>query len=418
MPTVTFTTRGALRKSAMRQANELLALDAIRRNQPLSRTDLVRITGLSPSSVSFIVNRLARAGMVVEELVATHHQVGRRPTALRLAPDAVLAVGVHISPTESRVALADILGQVHSQKSIAWHANPEVFGSRVHAAIRAMLERARGKTVLGVGVALPGTIERTTGRVIAAENLQWYDVEAGRLLRGRLSLPFHYENSAKAAALAERFFAEPGSRPLQHFVVITPDDEGLGTGVITDGHLLQGAQCMGGEFGHIMLHPDGRLCPCGNRGCWEQYVSAPALARTYAELRGDGVDHENLLEAGAIVELALGGDATALNALRRSATDLGLGLINIVWALNPEAIIVGGYFARAWELVEDAVWEILKARAPRYILAGLRILPSRHAADPSLLGAFSLVFSHFFTRFEHDSPSSARPASVLMSAAV
>ena len=370
-------------------------LGAVRQTPSVSRADLVRVTGLSASSVSFIVNRLVGAGLIVEELVEDHCQVGRRPTALRLAGDAILAIGVRVSRAGAHVALADLSGTMRSTKAVAFHSNPEIFAHRVHAAICGILDRAPAKSVMGVGVALPGTIDRATGKVIAAENLGWFNVEAGRLLRGRLAVPFHFENTAKVSALAEQFFPEPGTRPPHDFVVITPE-EGLGTGVISGGHLLQGARSMGGEFGHVVLYPEGRPCTCGNRGCWEQYVAAPALERAYADMCGSG---HAALDADSIGAMAAQGDRTALTALHRIAADLGVGMVNLIWALSPEAVILGGFYAAAWDVVEQAVWEALRARVPAYMLAGLRIRKSRHT-DSALLGALSLVFLQFFSQFE------------------
>ena len=373
-------------------------LDAVRQAPSISRAGLVRITGLSPSSVSFIVNRLVRAGLIVEEFVEGHCQVGRRPTALRLACDAMLAIGVQISRAGGSVALANFSGLVRYRKSVPFDPDPEVFAHRVHAAICGILERAPAKSVLGAAVALPGTIERSTGKVIAAENLNWFNVEAGRLFQGRLPIPFHFENIARVSAVAEQFFLEPGTRLLQNFVVITPG-EGLGTGIVSNGHLLQGARSMGGEFGHVVLYPEGRTCSCGNKGCWEQYVSAPALERAYAEMAGSSSEPA-AHDAASIAALARRGDRAAMEALRRTAFDLGLGMINVIWALSPEAVIVGGFFSPVWDLVEQTVWEVLRDRMPAYMLAGLRIVPSRHAEDSALLGALSLVFLQFFSQFE------------------
>jgi predicted NBD/HSP70 family sugar kinase len=401
MPGVTFTTKGALQKSALRQANERLVLNAIRRNVGISRSDLVRLTGLSPSSISFIINRLIRAETVFEERVETHSRVGRRPTALRLATDSMLAIGVDVSSPESQIALADVTGRILRKKLVSWHSNHEILAQRIHSAICAMLGHRSLKHVLGVGVSLQGTIDRTTGRVIAAENLNWFNVELGRRLKGRLSLSFYYENTAKLSALAERWFTVPGHKPLQDFVFIAPTG-GLGTGIVTNGHLLQGTSGMGGEFGHIILYPDGRKCPCGNQGCWEQYASDKALCRLYAEQAEVSQNGQPPLDARAIVRLAREGDPIALRVLKKTAYELGLGFVNLIWVLNPEALIVGDFFAEAWDMVEETIWQVLRSRAPHYALAGLRIFPSQHAADSSLLGAISLVFSHFFTRFEHD----------------
>jgi predicted NBD/HSP70 family sugar kinase len=397
MPHLTFTTRGALQKSALRLANERVVLDAVRRNPGISRTDLVRISGLSASSISFIVGRLKRHRLLIEEPLEAQAQVGRRPTALRLADDARLAVAVDVMAGNSRVALVDLGGRILRQKHVAWQANPDIVCHRLHAAVRSLLQPLRPDQVLGVGVALPATIDSSTGRIIAAENLGWFNVEFGRLLRGDLGLPFYFENNAKLAALAERWFTSPGQPQLQDFAYVTPTG-GLGTGIVIDGHLLQGGGGMGGEFGHIALYPDGLPCACGGRGCLEQYVSDAALCRVYAEESGQA---QVAAGADTVVRRAREGDAAALAALHRTARDLGLGFTSLLWIFSPEAIVVGGFLADAWDLVKDTVWSTLHGRVPQYLLSAVRIYPSRHAVDAATLGAASLVLSHFFTRFDH-----------------
>ena len=135
-------------------------------------------------------------------------------------------------------------GHVVRKTVVPWaanlDANYELFFDKVHRAIYAMVDSLSPKQVLGVGVGLPGYIDRNTGKVLAAENLGWFGVEAGRLLRKRLSFPFYYENNAKLSALAETWSFKPGAKRLANFVFVTMRG-GLGTGVIVDGRLLQGA---------------------------------------------------------------------------------------------------------------------------------------------------------------------------------
>ena len=146
-------------------------------------------------------------------------------------------------------------------------------------------------------------------------------------------------------------------------------------------------------------YPDGRRCPCGNSSCWEHYASDLALCRAYSQQNGGaGGAHP---EPDVIVRMAREGDAVALRVLKETANHVGLGFVNLVMALNPEAIVVGDYLAAGWDLVGDIVWSVLRSRVPSYYLAGVRIFPSEHAADSSLLGAVALVLGQFFTSFDH-----------------
>jgi len=409
MPAVTFTTGGALRKSALRQANERLVLNSIRQNPGVSRADIARITSLSPSSVTFIVKRLKREKLVCEQKTTAQAQVGRQPTALRLSRDARRTIGVDITLSGARVVLTDLDGTVLRQKAVAWHPNSSIFFNKTHAAIRSLADPLPAGQLLGAGVALPGFIDRNTGRVVAAENFNWFDVDAGEHLRRNLPFPFYFENTAKLSALAELWAADIEARPLRDFVSITAHS-GLGTGVIIQGQILQGATAAASEFGHTVLHPQGRRCRCGNSGCWEQYASDLALCRRYVEEGGSSGGPASKLEAEAVVKKAREGDAIALRVLHETARDVGLGFASIIVVINPEAIIVGDYLAEAWDLIEETVWSAVRGAAPAYFLNGLRMEPSRHKTDTSLMGAVALVLTRFFNSFDHDSratPSSS-----------
>ena len=408
MPRITFRTSGALRKSALRQANARLLLNAIRNNPGASRADIARLTGLSPSSVTFVVNRLKREGWIRESKTNSRSQVGRRPTALHLQDDARLAVGVEISRDNPRVILADLKGKILQTRRLDWNRNPAILLDKVHSAIRAVIKPYGPDKVLGAGVSIPGDVDPTTGRSIAAENLGWMDVEAGRILQSRLPLNIYCENDANLMALGEKWFGELREQPLQHFVAVT-FKAGIGTGVIVNGHFLHGSNWSGGEFGHTMLHADGLACTCGNRGCWEQYASEKAMCRLYGAKGGSADGGE--CSAEQILAKARAGDPTALAAVRETGRNIGLGVVNLIWALNPEAVVLGDYVARGWDLFEEPIWEVIRRRVAPYNLTGLQVVPSRLGADASILGAVALVLTRFFTTFDNDATASA-PGSV------
>ncbi len=407
---VTFTTSGALKKSALREANERLVLNTIRQNPSLSRADIVRITGLSPSSVTFIVKRLKADDIICEFKTENWSQVGRLPTAIRLRANARVGIGVELGLTGGRIVVADLSDTIVSRKTVPWHSNYGVFLDKVRKSILGLTAQYEPDQVLGIGVALPGFIDRSTGRVIAAENVQWFGVEVGEILRRDLDIPVYFENGAKLSALAEMWSADGQRKPLRDFVSVVARG-GLGTGVIINGEILQGATFGASEFGHIPIFPGGRKCSCGNTGCWEQYASDFALSRLYSERAQLAPDQE--LEPEAIIEKVRAGDAVATEVLRETAHNVGLGFVNLVMALNPQLIVVGDYLADAWDLMEETVWGVLRSRVPAYYLSEIRILPSRHRADAPLAGAVALVLSRFFNSFE-DGGEKGRQRSVLM----
>ncbi|MBI4903053.1 MAG: ROK family transcriptional regulator [Acidobacteria bacterium] len=389
-----------MRKSDLREANQRLLLNIIRQH-PVSRADIVRITGFSASSVTFVVNRMIKQGLLSESRSAGPAQVGRRPLLLRLQPGSLLAAGVEIARSEARVAIADVNGVILKQRTVPWHPDHHIFLVRVRETIRGLVATLASGRLLGVGVSLAGTIDRTAGHVVAAENLGWLDVDAGSILSHGSAEPFYFENDAKSRALAERWFCPPGAKQLDNFVFVALRP-GLGTGVISDGRLLHGAFGAASEFGHTSLYPDGRRCVCGGIGCWEEYAAQRSLERLYCEKRRAAHQPQSDpagTDVDEIIRLARNGSPLALDVLREIATYLGMGFLNLNAAFDPEAIVVGDYLASAWDLMKDWVWETMRARTAQQHLSHLRIIPSIHGNDSALKGALALVLSDFFTEY-------------------
>ena len=370
-------------------------LDSIRRAPGISRAEIARKTGFSRTSVTFVVNRLLKSRLVLEEKVDNGMQAGRPPTALQLNAQSMLAIGVEIARPKSGVVLVDLNGTVVDRRMVLWDRDIESFFDHIRTAIREVALPFKPSRILGVGVSLPGTIDKSIGRVVGAESLEWFNVDAAALLRRNLKWPLFFENDANLSALAEQWFSSSDGESLRYFVYVRTQG-GVGTGVVVDGRILHGVASAGAEFGHVMLYPDGRSCQCGNRGCWEQYASDTALTREYKDLSGESVD-----DCLLIVKRARDKDPIALDALRKTASFLALGFVNLVVALNPQAIIMGEPYASAWDLVDDVVLSELDRRVPAYSLRNLRLLPSRIGADSALRGAAALVLAHFFTRFDH-----------------
>lgn len=415
MPSVTFTTSGVLRKSALRQANDRLVLNTIRRNPGISRSEIARVTGFPPASVKFVVNRLLKSRLVSDEKQESPARSGRPAGGLRLRSGAMTAIGVEIARPESTLLLVDLDGGIIEERSIAFRPEPDAFLDQLAVEICALAASQPARQVLGVGISLPGTIDKVAGAVIGAEGIGWVGVDAGARLRRHLEWPLLFENDANLSALAEQWYAPDEDDPLRYFVYIRLQG-GLGSGVFVDGRILHGVSSAGAEFGHILLYPEGRRCNCGNRGCWEQYASDAALVRAYRELAALSDSDGNMLdESHRIVTLARAGDRHALAALRATATYLAYGFASVTAALNPQAIIVGEPIASAWDLVGDLIHAELHSRVPSYYLSGLRLMPSRLGARSALRGAAVLVLQRFFTRFDHTGYDAA-PSDVVMEA--
>lgn len=354
------------------------------RHPGLSRLEVSERTGLSPSAITGVVDRLMARGFLIEgKRDAANATLGRPRAPLFIGAGARLVVGVAIGASDAVVAVADLTGAVRETRRVAGGAD---FLVRVHAAIRELAARNGDKT-LGVAVSIPGNLDPATGRVRQATNLDWHDVDALAVLKGDLALPFFCENNSDLAAFAERWFRPEAA--LDNFVFVTLR-VGIGTGMILNGQLVRGARHCAGEFGHVTLVPEGRRCVCGQSGCWEEYASDRALVRHYGV---DGVD------SLGVVARARAGDAAAQRALAETAEWLALGLCPLILGLNPSAIALDDWGAAGWDLIRDGVWRVIERRVPAAWREGVEIFPSTHTDDASLTGAIAWALAQFYTSF-------------------
>ncbi len=375
----------------VRQVNRRIALNFIRQHDPMSRADLARRSGLQRSTVSAIVDQLIDEGWVTEGAV-TPVARGRRPRVLHLNVERAGIVAVELRPETTTVGLARVDARFLAQTT--WVTPREAGGFvRKLADTVATMRRTHPRIVCeGVGVSLPGRVD-ADGRIVFAPNLGWPEVNLRECIESAIGLPVLLENAANACALSELWF---GGQPdhVRHLVAVTVS-EGIGVGLLLNGQLVHGAGEMAGEFGHVNIDPNGPLCRCGKRGCWERYASNSAAVQHYLSLAGpDRPEGGPPPHFNDLLRLAGSGDPHAEGALRRMAEYLGVGLAGLVTGLSPEVIIVVGEVTAAWDRVGPIVDEVVARRTLAH--AASRIVPTDARTQPRLRGAVALVVQQHF----------------------
>jgi glucokinase len=264
------------------------------------------------------------------------------------------AIGLDIGGTKIAGLLVDEDGTIHERIERDTPAEDvDATLERVHAVGAELASEAEA-----VGVGAAGMVDFDAGVMRSAPNLAWREVPIRDLISERLGLPCLLDNDANAAAWGEFRFG--AARRYDEAVLMVTVGTGIGGGIIADGHLYRGAHGFAAEIGHIIVEPDGPLCGCGNRGCWEQVASGRALDRLGAEAARE--DHTILiarLAAGNpvtgryVADAAREGDAKALAIFDRVGSRLGEGIAGLVNVLDPEAVVVGGGVAEEGELILD-----------------------------------------------------------------
>lgn len=226
--------------------------------------------------------------------------------------------------------------------------------------------RASGFAPDAVGVALPGIVEETTGRVIVSANLGWRDLDLTERLADRTDLPTVIGHDVRAGGLAESVL---GAGRHHDDLLFLPIGTGIGGAMILDGRPYA-AGGHAGEIGHLRVDPDGPPCPCGGRGCLELYASATAIARRYAARTG------MTATAAEVAGRVAADDPVARTVWRQAIEALATALSTYVTVCAPELIVVGGGLARSGELLLEPLRAALSVRlsfqrAPRIVGAGL-----------------------------------------------
>ena len=381
-------------RSTPREINRQILLNLVREHQPISRADLARRMTLGRGVVTTLVNELLEEGVLYEGALVELPR-GRRPKMLHVETRDRLVVAIDLRFSRTDVLLADLSGQQIALERFTTRFGPEELLDELAVRVRRLLRThaARGRCQ-GIGMVIPGMVDRASGRVLNAPQLGWRDVQVRAGLAARTGLAVHVENAPAACALAHIWLSERANG-IRDFVYLSVSD-GVGTGVVVNGEVVRGHAHTAGEFGHIPIRAEGPICLCGSQGCLEAYTSNLAtVARYLGHELSPAIARELLQQSGVtvddVVRRAGEGDERARAAVADTGRYLGIGVSMIVQALNPAQIVVGGEITGAWDLIEPAIRVEVAQRALTPQAAETPVIPEPAGRTPRLRGAIALV---------------------------
>jgi predicted NBD/HSP70 family sugar kinase len=335
----------------VRRHNLALVLSHLRASGARSRATIAAETGLNKATVSSLVAELVERGLVAEG-VTERGAVGRPSQRVDLHGGVFYTIGSEVNLDYLAVIAVNVRAEVLTERWLpldTGRLDADVAVARLAELILEVIAARSqvGGELVGVTFAVPGLVERSTGRVLSAPNLGWSEtqvVETMRRLLGDPGYPLLLDNEANLAARAE---VESGDRAQVDDLILLRGAVGVGAGIVAGGQLLRGVRGFAGEVGHMQLDPGGRLCGCGRRGCWETLVGLNALLASAADeddpVRDPALDVVRRL--ALLQARAEAGDVRTLDALRQTADWLGTGAGILVNLFNPELLVLGGYFA-------------------------------------------------------------------------
>ncbi|HEX5689468.1 MAG TPA: ROK family protein, partial [Roseiflexaceae bacterium] len=250
--------------------------------------------------------------------------------------------------------------------------------------------------VLGVGVSVPGLVERTGGVSIFAPNWAWRHIPLGSLLREQIALPIFLDNPLKASAVAELWFG--AGRGVDNLVTINLGT-GVGAGIIANGALYRGTTNSAGEWGHTVVALDGRQCRCGGCGCLETYIGAPGILQTLHELAPDSAllhPGDQTASIAALAEAAQQNDPIATQVIQFTVQYLGAGIANIIHLFNPEVVVISSWVGmRLGPALLPALRHVVARYALSQSLAATKIQLCQLPHNPISLGAATFALEGF-----------------------
>lgn len=315
-----------------------------------------------------------------------------------------IAIGIDLGGTNLKGAVVTSDAEILRRSVIPTNAEqgPEAVVADIARLVDGLLEGvgAERSALVGVGVGAPGPLSAESGRIYRTANLPgWVDVPLRDLVARRIGRPVFLENDGNAAAFGEFTAAERAGEPADELVMFTLGT-GVGCGVILDGRILHGHFENAAELGHMIVVADGLPCPCGQRGCLEQYASAGAVARrvTAAIESGEASrlavagGSEPPIDAEMVIEAVRAGDALCTKIWDEACVYLAIACINVQHAYNPARIILGGGMARAGAFLVDRVREQVGRQRWRLCDDLPTIGLGRLGYDAGVVGAAALCF--------------------------
>jgi predicted NBD/HSP70 family sugar kinase len=375
-------------KELIREINQALVLNTVRRQRSVSRTDIAGLTGLSPPTISGITNELIERGLLFEASIG-ESAGGRKPILLSLNAAAGYVVGIKLTETQAVGVLADLDANVEARHSTKLSAKSEDYVvAAVTRLAKRLAERAHGRPVLGIGVGLAGVIDRHAGIVRHATYLDWRNADFATHLRRRTGLPVVIDNDINALVANERWFRH--GRDVNNLLVVSVG-RGVGLGMVLDGRIYRGAIGGAGEFGHVTIDPEGPACDCGKRGCLEAFVADPALERAASEVAGRPLTLDEALHIARA-------DPTSplVEVFHNAARTLGRAVSDLVNILNPDRIVLTGEGIRAADLILDTFTTTLNICAFDGLTDDLEVLVEPWDDEAWARGAASVLLGELF----------------------
>ncbi len=360
--------------------------------------ELAQTLHISIPSITALIEELVTENWIVETGFAISKQ-GRRPAIYEINPSEKNILVLDINTHDTKISVLNLKNKIIFSQTfdLQLKNNPD-FLNTLFNLVDEIVERkmAKNKTIIALGVSIPGLVNKKTGINFSYKNLNSKDKSLSELIEEHYKLPVSVVNDSKATAFGEYRF---GLAKGKSHVLSVNVDWGVGLGVVINGEIFDGASGFAGELGHIQVNPDGELCYCGKVGCLDTITSASSLLKNIKEglisgkvsKLGEYKEHLEDLNLETVIKAAQQGDAFAIDIIHNIGLELGKGLSIAVHLFNPQIIIIDGVLSKAQKLIVNPIEHAIN----KYCLADfkddLSIEISQLGEDAKIYGVHAYV---------------------------
>ncbi|MDD3738680.1 MAG: ROK family transcriptional regulator [Lentimicrobiaceae bacterium] len=328
---------------------------------------------------------------------------GRRPNYYGLNPEAKYILALDISRYYTKICLYDFVCNPKIEvKTIneGFETTNDIL-SFIKVEVNKYLSDSKIDTdkIVGAGIAIPGLINIKTGM---SYTYLKEDEPAHVIFKDLLNIPAFVINDTKAMTLSELYFGKANGKKNVLYLTV---GSGVGLGIIVNGKLYHGTSGYTGEFGHIQVQPDGKLCSCGKIGCLETVASGRVLIENIINDLSKGSDSiiRNMvnddfssIDANTVTKAAQKGDFFSIQKLAEIGERLGQGITTLIHLFNPEMIIIGGDLAVAGNFITDPIQHSINKYALQKIKRDANIVASEIGENTTLMGAYANTMNAIF----------------------
>ncbi|MWV44103.1 ROK family protein [Paenibacillus sp. HJL G12] len=373
----------------IKKKNRTTVFEMIKNNSPLSRADIARLTGMSPTTVSRIVSELYNLDYM-HEIEQETIGVGRKAVFLQVNPKSVLSVGVEIDKLSIRIGVIDLDGRVIGSRMIERQKNEasDVTLEHIASGINGLIEEKDfdRRRIVGIGVGLPGIIDHSGGKAVLSAQLGWKQTDIAGVLKKHTGLEVAVDNELKVKSLAEHMY---GSAKGSSRSVLIGFGSGVGSSLIIDGEIYRGESNSAGEIGHTVVDPNGILCECGKVGCLQTYIAEASLIEQSNKIKP-------IASLDELFEARREGEFWASSIIDRAMTFVAVTISNIACMYNPDTVILTGKLVERFPEVREFIAEKCMGQFVWEPLRGtFQIVYSAFENDGVVIGSGLLAQSRF-----------------------